>query len=97
MLGADLAESGAASCLRGLSEVLRTCIRCARDDANQVGPLELIQELNAICEDFEALWGAPADREMALTAAACIVDHLDAVGEAIEKRWFHQTSDQLTV
>ena len=55
--------------LRELGEMIHNCIVNARNDATQVGPLDLIRELNALSDDFAELWGAPANAVEALDAS----------------------------
>lgn len=74
--------------LAGLRQSLETCIRVARDDASQVGPLELLQQLNALLNDLPAIWTGSTGNEVS-AAIAALRPRLDTVAAEIEARWFH--------
>ncbi len=59
-------------------------------NATQVGPLELIRELNALADDFADLWGAPANSEEALAASQRTQARMGIISVEIERRWFHR-------
>jgi hypothetical protein len=70
--------------------MIHNCIVNARNDAKQVGPLELIRELNALSDDFGDLWGAPANAEEALAVSQRVQARMGVVSVEIERRWFHR-------
>lgn len=87
------AQAYAAACgidgdpVAGLRGSLETCVRVARDDATQVGPLELIRELNGLLEELPSLWTGSTGNETS-AAIAAIRPRLDVIAEEIENRWF---------
>jgi hypothetical protein len=72
----------------GLRTSFETCIRVSRDDASQVGPLELMQQLNSLLSDLPGIWTGSTGNEIS-AAVARLRPRLDAVSAEIESRWFH--------
>jgi hypothetical protein len=54
--GVAAVESGAESQIAAFGELMASCLRNARDDATQVGSLELIRALNTLADEFPAAW-----------------------------------------
>jgi hypothetical protein len=65
------------------------CLSAARDDASQVGPLELLRKLNALLDEIPALW-PETSRGGCLAAIAALQPRLDDVTSEIEARWFRR-------
>lgn len=75
--------------ISGLRDTLETCVRVARDDASQVGPLELLQLLNDLLTDLPALWSGDSRSEIAASIDQ-LRPRIDAIAGAIESRWFRR-------
>jgi len=74
-----------------IREAIANAIRMARDDASQVGPLELIRELNSLLSEFDQIW--PSDgRAETISALQRLHPALDDIASAIEARWFHKVT-----
>ena len=61
----------------------------ARDNANEIAPLELIQALNAGVLELEQLKALPDTPEEVHRLMTSVLERLKEVYKGIENRWFH--------
>jgi len=71
---------------------MASCLRGARDDATQVGSLELIQELNTLQEEFPGVWSAVAAATGLSSATQYLSSRMDEVTAVCEQGWFKSRS-----
>lgn len=71
-----------------LGEYMLSCLKFARDDAEQVGPVELIRVLNAVLEEFPVAWAYATGPDQIRRAAEVLQGRLADVSMVIEGRWF---------
>ncbi|MGP8125374.1 MAG: alpha-E domain-containing protein [Nitrososphaerales archaeon] len=71
------------------SSIYRSLAR-ARDNANQVGPLELIRAINASLGELEQLKALPEKPEEVHRLMTSVLTGLQGVYKVIEDRWFHR-------
>jgi uncharacterized alpha-E superfamily protein len=71
------------------SSIYRSLTR-ARDNANEVGPLELIRAINASLEEIEQLKALPETPEEVHRLMTNVLTGLQGVYKVIEDRWFHR-------
>jgi hypothetical protein len=92
--GAPISSSpGAERCLQEIRSSVRTCLQWARDNATQVGPLELIQALNAMLDQIDRAEAPAATPTDMLDAAGRLLLLLANVTQTIEDRWFHPAGE----
>ena len=71
------------------SSIYRSLAR-ARDNANEVGPLELIRAINASLGELEQLKALPETPEEVHRLMTSVLTGLQGVYKVIEDRWFHR-------
>ena len=71
------------------SSIYRSLAR-ARDNANEVGPLELIRAINAGLGELEQLKALPQTPEEVHRLMTSVLTGLQVVYKVIEDRWFHR-------
>jgi uncharacterized alpha-E superfamily protein len=72
-------------------ESAHSSVQWALDNANQVGSLEIIRNLNEL---LAAIDGVLRDRRDLVAAAGRLSLQLSQAGQAVEERWFHPASVQ---
>lgn len=71
-----------------IGDYIIRCLETARDDAEQVGPIDLIRALNTILDEFPVTWAFARGPNQLHRAAEMLCSRLATVSAAIEARWF---------
>lgn len=82
-------DLGARALLTAFGELTEACLTNARNDAGQVGPLELIEELNSLIDDLPGMLPADVSADAVGLAYARITARLNGISAVVEERWFH--------
>jgi len=89
--GSD-SEASAEDQVAAFGELMASCLRGARDDATQVGSLELIQELNTLLEEFPGVWSSVEGATGLSSATQYLSSRMDEVTAVCEQGWFKSRS-----
>jgi len=87
-VGSPESDAGAQGHLAQFSELMLACLRNARDDATQVGSLELIRALNALLEEFGGVWDSVDGPGSLASATRYLTMRMDEVTAVCEQGSF---------
>lgn len=80
-------DASAEDHIAAFGELMAACLRNARDDATQVGSLELIQELNALLHEFPGVWSSAHEPTGLAEATRYLSGRMHDVTAACEQGW----------